>query len=89
MMTLAQFRRSEMERLISEYGITRREFDEFYGDQRSEWIQYLESQAKAGQTFSKPVCRSIVHNGFDLAYWQKFFRCVPGDVLFATGRSAK
>lgn len=87
MMTLRQFRAAEMRRVCSEYGASRSEFAEFYGDLRREWIQYLEAQAKGGAQFTKPVCRSIADNNCDLAYFEKFFRCVPRGVLFATGRN--
>ena len=88
-MTLRQFQSEQMLRVCSEYGISAAEFQEFYGDQKQEWLEYLAAEAASGKMFPKPVCRSLADNGASLGIWEKLYRCIPRDVLFATGRTVK
>ena len=88
-MTFRQFQSEQMRRVCSEYGVSAAEYTELYGDQKQEWLEYLAAEAANGKKFSKPVCRSLSDNGANLGIWEKLYRCIPGDVLFANGRTVK
>ena len=87
MMTLNQFEEAKMKEVCAEYGVSEKEYKEIYESRKQDWMEYLAAEATNGKQFPKSVCRSISDNVGDLGYWQKFFRCIPGDVLLATGRT--
>ncbi len=87
LLTLGQFKAARMRETCLDYGISEAEYKRIYGSSKREWIQYLEQEVAGGRRFTKAVCRSVADHGCDLGYWQKFYRCVPRDVLLTTGRT--
>ena len=80
-----------MAEILAEYPhVTPTEYSEIYpsGYWRAEYFQAIHSEAKAGVMMPLNVCRAIAKQfgSSALVQLQKFYRCVPRNVLLESGK---
>ena len=86
MLTYRQWCVQRIQERVAEYGCTRS--DAAYGLNPTDWWQnHIQPQLKPGVKLSWAVCRSIVENGFRLAWIEKHYEgAVPRYCDIRTGK---